>query len=141
MCQKDIYKRPSQIKENGGKAFCSQVCFGKFCRKENPCVVCGKLILASANKKTCSRACANTHRMGIKYKMNSPRDKVKAQQTLKIRLLKVRGKNCERCKYDKWEILQVHHKDRDRNNNNLENLELICPNCHYSEHHVKRKLG
>ncbi len=45
---------------------------------------------------------------------------------------------CGRCTYSKYEILQVHHKDRNRNNNNLANLELICPNCHYEEHYFKK---
>lgn len=26
--------------------------------------------------------------------------------------------------------MQVHHKDGDHFNNELENLQLICPNCH-----------
>lgn len=49
----------------------------------------------------------------------------------------MRGKECERCEFNIPEILQVHHKDRDRNNNTLENLELICPNCHCKEHYLK----
>lgn len=117
--------------------FCSQNCYGIFCRKEKPCIVCGKLILAKFNKKTCSRACANKHRAGIKYKMNAPRDKVKTYKQLKIRLLTLRGTICERCGYDKYEILQVHHKDKNRQNNNLDNLELICPNCHAEEHYLQ----
>ncbi len=48
-----------------------------------------------------------------------------------------RGKQCEKCGYKKFEILQVHHIDRDRNHNELDNLELICPNCHYEEHLLK----
>ena len=63
--------------------------------------------------------------------------KVKSQQAVKIRLLENRGKKCERCNYEKYEILQVHHKDRNKNNNELNNLELICPNCHYEEHFLK----
>lgn len=48
---------------------------------------------------------------------------------------------CARCGYDKYpEILEVHHKDCNRENNNLENLELICPNCHQEEH-FKTKTG
>lgn len=94
--------------------------------------------MAGLNKSTCSRACSNTNRTGIKYHLGSPRDKVKSQQALKIRLLKERGKICERCGYDKYEILQVHHKNRDRNNNELSNLELICPNCHYEEHFLEK---
>ena len=26
--------------------------------------------------------------------------------------------------------LEIHHKDGDRTNNSLENLQLLCPNCH-----------
>jgi hypothetical protein len=137
ICGKAIYRRPSVIKANDGKAFCSQLCFGVSCRKEIPCVVCGKPILAGQNKKTCSRACANIYRTGIKYKLGRPsKDKVKTQLILKTRLLAERGKVCERCGYDKYEILQVHHKDRNRRNNKLENLEIICPNCHYEEHYL-----
>jgi len=112
-------------------------CYGISCRKEHPCIVCRKPVLSSLNKKTCSRSCANIHRTGIKYGINSPRDKVKSQRAIKIRLLESRGQHCERCGYSKYEILHVHHKDRNRNNNKISNLELICPNCHYEEHYLE----
>lgn len=42
---------------------------------------------------------------------------------------------CERCGYDKYiKILGVHHIDRNRNNNSIQNLEVLCPNCHSEEH-------
>lgn len=138
ICNKPTYRRPIEIQRNKGRIFCSMACYGVSCRKESPCVVCGKLILSGLNKKTCSRGCANTHRTGIKYKLNRPRDKVFTERFLKLRLFKERGVVCERCSYNKKEILHVHHKDRDRNNNNLNNLELICPNCHYEEHYLKK---
>jgi len=44
-------------------------------------------------------------------------------------------KSCERCGYDAVpKILGVHHKDRNRNNNEIFNLEVLCPNCHSLEH-------
>jgi len=138
ICAKPIYRRPSEIEKSKGHITCSSICYGQTCRKERPCMVCGKLILAHYHKKTCSRGCANTHRAGIRYKMGSPHDKVKSQQALKLKLLRVRGKNCERCGYNKFEILQVHHKDRNRNNNSLDNLALICPNCHCEEHLLEK---
>lgn len=138
ICQKSVYRRPSQLKETDGRAFCSTICYGIYCRKEKPCIVCGAPILSSLHRKTCSRSCANTHRAGIKYKIGSPKDKVKNSRALKIRLLEARGKNCERCGYDKSEILQVHHKDRNTDNNKLGNLELICPNCHCEEHYLEK---
>lgn len=138
ICAKSIYRRPSEIKAKGGRVFCGLVCYGVSQRKEKPCSICGKLILSGLNKKTCSRSCANIQRTGIKYHLGSPRSKVKSQQALKLRLLKARGQKCERCEYTKYEILQVHHKDKDKKNNNLSNLLLICPNCHYEEHFLEK---
>ena len=138
ICNKPIYKRPFEIQENKERIFCSAICYGISCRKEKPCVLCGKPILSGLNKKTCNRSCANKYRAGIKYKVNSSRDKVKAQRSIKIKLLTERGKKCERCGYNKYDILNVHHKDRNRNNNNLDNLELICPNCHSEEHYSRK---
>ncbi|MFA6476593.1 MAG: HNH endonuclease signature motif containing protein [Candidatus Paceibacterota bacterium] len=142
VCGKEIYRRPVELEKSGQKAFCSSVCYGKANRKETPCLVCGAMILSQFNKKTCSRTCANINRTGLKYKASSPKDKVKTGLALKNRLLEERGHNCERCRYNKVEILQVHHKDLDRGNNDLSNLELVCPNCHYEEHFLfgKRKL-
>ncbi len=138
VCKKAIYRRPAILEANNGQVFCSSTCFGLHCRKEQPCIICGKLILASSHKKTCSRTCSNKYRVGIKYKIGRPRDKAQSERSIKIRLLEIRGKVCEKCSYNKQEILQVHHKDRDRSNNNLSNLELVCPNCHYEEHYLEK---
>lgn len=138
VCGKAIYKRPFEIKANNGRVYCSPVCYGVSNRIEVPCAVCGKLMLSGLNKKTCSRICSNKHRVGIKYLQNRPKDKVKSYKQLKIRILDIRGKVCERCGYNKKEILQIHHKDRNHGNNDLNNLELICPNCHFEEHLLEK---
>ena len=138
ICNKSIYRRPSEIEEAKSRVFCSVSCYGISCRKEIPCIVCKKPILAGFHKITCSRSCANIHRTGISYKINQPKSKVKSQQAIKIRVLKLRGKNCERCHYNQYEILQIHHKNRNKNDNNLDNLELICPNCHFKEHYLEK---
>lgn len=136
ICEAPIYRRPMEMKR--GHVFCSITCSAKAQRKEKPCIVCKKPILAKFHKKTCSRSCANKNRAGIKYKIGRPKDKVVSQRSLKIRLLQQRGSECERCRYAKREILHVHHKDRNRNNNELSNLELICPNCHYEDHYLEK---
>ena len=44
-------------------------------------------------------------------------------------------KECNRCGYSAYpDILGVHHIDRNRDNNDLSNLEVLCPNCHSVEH-------
>lgn len=138
ICGKSIYRRPVLLRQSSGRAFCSKYCFGIFCRREHPCVICGKPILGSLHKKTCSRVCANKNRYGIHYKIGRPKDKAKTFPALKEKLLKIRGRKCERCSYSIAEVLQIHHRDRNRGNNSLHNLEVLCPNCHFEEHLLLR---
>lgn len=46
----------------------------------------------------------------------------------------LRGSKCECCGLENWLdkpiILEVHHIDGDHLNNQIENLKLLCPNCH-----------
>jgi len=55
---------------------------------------------------------------------------------LKKRLLKenVKMHRCENCGLTEWLAcpipLEQHHKDGKRYNNAIENLLLLCPNCH-----------
>lgn len=46
---------------------------------------------------------------------------------------------CERCGIDDYEVLHVHHKDRNRKNANIDNLEILCANCHTKEHYKEFK--
>lgn len=52
----------------------------------------------------------------------------------KDKLILLRGYQCEECKQHEWNghpiPLTVHHIDGNRLNNTLENLQLLCPNCH-----------
>ena len=134
-CNKKIYRRPCQIEK--GRVFCNPACYGLANRNESPCVVCGKPIMAQFHKTSCSRGCANKHRAGIKYRLNSPKSKVKTLRAIKLRLISKRGGKCEECMYNTVEILQVHHMDRNRENNDFSNLKLLCPNCHCEEHILK----
>ncbi len=49
-------------------------------------------------------------------------------------IVALRGHKCERCGNTEWLEspipLQVHHIDGDGINNELKNLQLLCPNCH-----------
>ena len=94
-------------------------------------------MLSGLNKKTCSRACANKNRSKHGNKYGRPlKDKVKTQRQLKVRLVNERGEKCERCPYSKTKILVVHHKNRKHDDNRMENLESLCPNCHAEDHYL-----
>ena len=49
-------------------------------------------------------------------------------------LVFIRGHRCEQCGETQWlqELipLEVHHIDGDTLNNEMDNLKLLCPNCH-----------
>ena len=50
---------------------------------------------------------------------------------------------CECCGITEWNgkpiVLQIHHKDGDNKNNTVENLQLICPNCHSQTNNFSNK--
>ncbi len=71
--------------------------------------------------------------------------------TLYERLLKDRKIICEECKINELEhkkingfYLSIHHKDRNKNNNELENIKILCNSCHLKEHNkemlIQRKI-
>ena len=49
-------------------------------------------------------------------------------------IVAIRGHKCENCLNETWQNvpipLEVHHLDGDKLNNDLSNLQLLCPNCH-----------
>ena len=49
-------------------------------------------------------------------------------------IIALRGRKCECCGLKEWMgkpiPLEAHHKDGDELNSTLENLQLLCPNCH-----------
>jgi hypothetical protein len=48
---------------------------------------------------------------------------------------------CHRCGYAEFNCsVSIHHIDRDRMNNNKENLLPICANCHTSLHNGEWQL-
>ncbi len=53
---------------------------------------------------------------------------------LKPHLIKERGHKCQRCNRTEWEDvpipLELEHCDGDSTNNSLDNLLLLCCNCH-----------
>lgn len=62
---------------------------------------------------------------------NGSRTKTK---TLIHGLIVLRGYKCEKCGIREWQdqkiVLQLHHIDGNHLNNELTNLQLLCPNCH-----------
>ena len=57
----------------------------------------------------------------------------------------IKENKCENCGVSEWMdeelTIQLHHIDGDTFNNTLDNLQMLCPNCHsQTENHSVKKL-
>lgn len=125
--------------------YCSRSCYYKSMAKKGSvilnCDVCNKEYRRPPSHshyktKTCSLKCR-----GIATRSENPisKDYPSVRRWMQRRNMIL---ECSECGYDSHpEILVVHHKDRDRTNNALSNLEILCPNCHALEHYSENKKG
>lgn len=99
------------------------------------CINCGNDFKCIARKVkeqvTCSRACSNTYfRSGT-----NNGNYTTGMQAYRMLALNKYGNVCQRCGYNKSILaIEVHHKDHNRENNSIENLEVLCANCHAIHH-------
>ena len=71
--------------------------------------------------------------------------KKNGRTTLKA-IINLRGRKCECCGFTEWLgkpiNLEIHHIDGDHNNNELENIQLLCPNCHsYTDNYCGKNMN
>ena len=70
----------------------------------------------------------------LENKKNWDWDNLHFRKEDKDKFLLLKGNKCEECGISSWQgkvlTLEIHHVDGNRTNNNFENLQLLCPNCH-----------
>ena len=112
----------------------------KHMHKQGYCHNCGKS-LNYRQLKYCSNRCQQEYEGNNKLDewLNGKNFTTKNHlipRFIKNYLLKIHDYKCERCGWGKIHPitglvpLQVHHKDGDCDNNLIDNLEILCPNCH-----------
>lgn len=74
-------------------------------------------------------------------------DKTLASSRVRCRLLAngLKENKCEKCGITEWcgepITIQLHHINGNRKDNRLENLQMLCPNCHsQTDNFCKRKI-
>lgn len=143
ICDTEFLARPTDVRRGHGK-YCSISCSNS-ARRRDPvpnvvCACCNKEFHLSQSKQDQSKS-------GLFFCCREHKDRsqriggIKAIQPdhygtgYKALAWNNFPHNCNRCGYDEHvKILEVHHRDHDHSNNVLENLELLCPNCHAIEH-------
>lgn len=100
------------------------------------CAYCGKEVYRRQSDKDknisgyfyCSMECGNKHKNQLRKESGEWNDSV---FTYRDRAMDTYEHKCIVCGWNEDErILEVHHIDSDRDNNNIENLCILCPNCH-----------
>jgi hypothetical protein len=127
------------------RKFCSQSCSAKFNNKIYPkrrtknnsknCVNCEKP-LNRLQHKYCSSKCFGEYKRQSIFQKIEEGDKSLPGENYKNYLINKFGAKCMKCDWNEINPttglvpIQLEHKDGNSENHNLENLELLCPNCH-----------
>lgn len=99
------------------------------------CPVCTKLFSFPERepKTTCGYSCANTY---FRSGKDHPNWKNGSLSTYRANALREYGCICSKCGYsENLAAIVVHHIDKNRENNSIDNLQVLCCNCHAILHH------
>ena len=145
---KTEFNAPLSEDKRGNARFCSLTCANRhnaFKRSPLPnfkCAYCNQDLHRSLSKQKqsksnlffCSRDCKDKAQRLGGIEAIQPDHYGNRSSTYRNFALRSLPNKCNRCPYDTLEALIVHHKDKDRSNNDLNNLEILCANCHMIEH-------
>jgi len=146
-CNKEFGAENRDLNRGWGK-FCSSQCSSiyNWALKRGPNTICGwceEKFYRKPSKKKDHRSksglffCCREHK-DLAQRVDGLNDIKPSHYKIgeyRKKALSYYGLTCNRCGYNQTEyVLEVHHKDRDRSNNALSNLEVLCANCHKEEH-------
>ncbi len=147
ICKKSFPTKLFYVRKGQGK-FCSSKCKHEASRtgKTVQCSQCGKDVYrkprhlknSQSGKYFCDKSCQtiwrNSEFVGEKHTnwtngMYAYRSVLTRHKVPQI---------CRLCKTKDPRILAVHHIDKNRKNNEVDNLAWLCHNCHHLVHHYDR---
>jgi len=129
------------------RKFCSHSCSATYTNKgrtknkkneTKKCLICEERFLLKRIKDNdkiyCSRDCYETDRKNKRIILVD--SGLSHNKVVKKYLIEKHGNCCMECGWDKINItsgnvpIELEHIDGNSENNNLDNLKLLCPNCH-----------
>ena len=149
VCKKEFKTKPYWVKIGGGK-YCSKWCHyqGLKTGKTIVCFICKKeayksiknLGRSKSKKYFCSKSCQAIWRNSIVYIGENHPNWRGGESTYKNILLRTKILPiCSKCRTKDKRVLAVHHLDRNRKKNKVENLIWLCHNCHHLIHHYPQE--
>lgn len=140
-CKNPVEKFPSDIR--GKYIFCSKTCSATFYNESRKivknCLGCENPFhpVRGSRGKYCSNECQRKHKRKLIYQRIEDGTYQSLNQTiLREYLIQQRGNKCEECGWNKIHPitnqvpLSVDHKDGNSENNNPDNIRLLCGSCH-----------
>lgn len=101
-----------------------------------------KFIKKKNKKKYCNNKCQHEfqYKVYIENWLNGKESGIRGTQQISSRvkryLLEKYDYKCQKCGWGEINLftntipLEIHHIDNNPNNNTVDNLQLLCPNCH-----------
>lgn len=154
-CHTEITVRLADHKRGLGK-YCSNRCSSRHIASQRSpkdpnttCAFCGNLFYKKPSARQMSKSglyfCSRSHKDlaqrigGIEAIQPTHYGTASGERTYRILAFSQLPHCCARCGYNEVvEVLQAHHKNGDRTNNGIENLEILCPTCHMVFHFQQR---
>ena len=118
------------------RKFCSQSCNAQFNNKlksDSFCLYCSELI---KGEKYCNNKCQGLHKRKSIFDKIESGDVTLYEKNYKKYLIHKYGNKCMECGWCEVNKttgnipVQLEHIDGHSENNSLDNLKLLCPNCH-----------
>lgn len=154
ICQEEYKAEPRYLKRGQGRT-CSRECGIKLSarlrtREKEPnvsCALCSKVFYLSASKIKASKSglffCSRAHKDeaqrigGIEAIMPHHYGTGNGSYDYRKRAFATLPNECAVCGWNEYpDVLEVNHKDVDRSNNDLSNLEILCPTHHQVFHYL-----
>lgn len=152
-CHKE-FDAPLREHNRGNAHYCSLKCSSNHYHRQrqkpkpnNTCANCGTMFYRAISRRArsksgiffCSRACKDQAQRIGGIKEIQPPHYGKEPVDYRNKAIRCLDLRCCNCGYHKHpEVLQVHHIDCDRTNNQLDNLKILCPTCHAEEHFLSQ---
>lgn len=147
-CCKEVFYVP-KYRINTAK-FCSLYCQNhkQYIKSSHTCFYCKKIFTDSPSRKNKRKFCSQDCYSDYQKKHKTTQLKRKAQKLLVLNkrglnwsqnnrkyVFSLKEKKCEKCGYDEYDFcLDIHHIDKNPNNNHISNLAVLCVICHKKLH-------
>lgn len=131
----------SEVK-NAGIKFCSRKCSATYNNKlrvsRSPdCLECGISMRGHTdNRKYCSKKCEFLYKKKLTFSKIESGNHGFSERTVKLYLIETNGEKCSTCGWKEVNKttgkvpIELDHINGNCYDNNLDNVRLLCPNCH-----------